>query len=153
MMDLARTRVWARSLEQAQHPFVQVAHGAQHHHLGQQGDLCVPQPPRQAVRGLGRAPCTAHQCVFARTHTHTHTVCILPSKHIHMGCAAMHAQLCPTLCNPANYSPPGSLVHGIFRARTLKAPLNSKVNSKLRTTQVTYKPLNLLSCRGHPSLC
>ena len=77
MMDLARrTRMWAISLEQAQHPFTQVAHGAQHHHLGQQGDLCVPQPPRQAVCGLGRALGTAHQCVFARTHTPPHTPCV-----------------------------------------------------------------------------
>ena len=35
----------------------------------------------------------------------------------------MHAQvlqLCPTLCNPMNCSPPGSLVHGIFQARILE---------------------------------
>ena len=37
--------------------------------------------------------------------------------------ACMHAQLlqlCPTLCNPMDYSPPGSLVHGIFQARILE---------------------------------
>ena len=27
------------------------------------------------------------------------------------------AQLCPTLCDPMNCSPPGSSVHGIFQAR------------------------------------
>ena len=27
------------------------------------------------------------------------------------------AQLCPTLCNPMDYSPPGSSVHGILQAR------------------------------------
>ena len=27
------------------------------------------------------------------------------------------AQLCPTLCNPTEYSPPGSSVHGILQAR------------------------------------
>ena len=26
------------------------------------------------------------------------------------------AQLCPTLCDPTDYSPPGSSVHGIFQA-------------------------------------
>ena len=26
----------------------------------------------------------------------------------------MHAQLCPSLCNPMDCSPPGSSVHGIF---------------------------------------
>ena len=29
-------------------------------------------------------------------------------------------QSCPTLCDPKNYSPPGSSVHGIFQARTLE---------------------------------
>ena len=34
--------------------------------------------------------------------------------------ACMHAeslQLCPTLCDPMDSSPPGSPVHGIFQAR------------------------------------
>ena len=30
------------------------------------------------------------------------------------------AQSCPTLCDPMDYSPPGSSVHGIFQARTLE---------------------------------
>ena len=30
------------------------------------------------------------------------------------------AQLCPTLCNPMDYSLPGSSVHGIFQARVLE---------------------------------
>ena len=30
------------------------------------------------------------------------------------------AQLCPTLCNPMDYSPPDSSVHGIFKARILE---------------------------------
>jgi len=30
------------------------------------------------------------------------------------------AQSCPTLCNPMDYSPPGSLVHGILQARVLE---------------------------------
>ena len=30
------------------------------------------------------------------------------------------AELCPTLCDPMNYSPPGSSVHGILQARTLE---------------------------------
>ena len=29
-------------------------------------------------------------------------------------------QLCPTLCNPIDYSPPGSSAHGIFQARVLE---------------------------------
>ena len=34
--------------------------------------------------------------------------------------AAKSLQLCPTLCNPIDGSPPGSPVPGIFRARTLE---------------------------------
>ena len=30
------------------------------------------------------------------------------------------AQLCPTLCNPTNCTPPGSSVHGILQARILE---------------------------------
>ena len=30
------------------------------------------------------------------------------------------AQLCPTLCDPMNYSLPGSSIHGIFQARVLE---------------------------------
>ena len=32
----------------------------------------------------------------------------------------VHAQPHPTLCNPMDYSPPGSSVHGIFQARILE---------------------------------
>ena len=38
-------------------------------------------------------------------------------------CACMSAkspQSCPTLCDPMDYSPPGSSVHGILQARILE---------------------------------
>ena len=41
-------------------------------------------------------------CVCVYTHTHTHT-------HI---CVCLAIQLCLTLCNPMDCSPPGSSVHG-----------------------------------------
>ena len=34
--------------------------------------------------------------------------------------AAKSLQLCPTLCDPMDCSPPGSSVHGIFQARVLE---------------------------------
>ena len=43
---------------------------------------------------------------------------MLPSKHIQSESEVI--QLCPTLCNPMDYSPPGSSVHGIFQARVLE---------------------------------
>ena len=49
----------------------------------------------------------------------------------------MHAkslQLCPTLCDPMDYSPPGSSVHGILQARILEwvAVFFSRVSSQSR---------------------
>ena len=38
-----------------------------------------------------------------------------------LSCAhAQSLQSCPTLCDPVDYSPPGSSVHGILQARILK---------------------------------
>ena len=34
--------------------------------------------------------------------------------------AAKSLQLCPTLCDPIDSSPPGSSIHGIFQARVLE---------------------------------
>ena len=56
-------------------------------------------------------------------------VCVLVSK------------LCPTLCDPMDYSPPGSSVHGILQARILEwvAISLSKESSKTRDqTQVSF---------------
>ena len=35
-------------------------------------------------------------------------------------CESEVAQLCPTLCDPMDCSPPGSSIHGIFQARILE---------------------------------
>ena len=42
----------------------------------------------------------------------------LPLLCVYMCCSV--AQLCPTLWDPMDYSPPGSFVHGIFPARILE---------------------------------
>ena len=39
---------------------------------------------------------------------------------IHAAAAAKSLQLCPTLCDPIDGSPPGSTVPGILQARTLE---------------------------------
>ena len=44
-------------------------------------------------------------------------------KLIKPSCACVHAKLlqsCPTLCNPMDYSCPGSSVHEILQARILE---------------------------------
>ena len=54
-----------------------------------------------------------------------------PSKNTGVGCHFLLqcmkmksesevAQLCPTLCDPVDCSPPGSSIHGIFQARVLE---------------------------------
>ena len=41
-------------------------------------------------------------------------------KYSYAAAAAKSLQLCPTLCDPRNSSPPGSSVPGILRARILE---------------------------------
>ena len=54
-----------------------------------------------------------------------------PGKNTGVGCHILRqcmkekskskvAQSCPTLCDPMDYSPPGSSVRGIFQARVLE---------------------------------
>ena len=50
---------------------------------------------------------TTEGLTHTHTHTHTHTVVMRV------------VQSCPTLCEPMNYSPPGSSVPGILQARIL----------------------------------
>ena len=42
------------------------------------------------------------------------------NKVIHICVCVLVAQLCPTLCDPMDYSLPGSSVHGILQARILE---------------------------------
>ena len=46
--------------------------------------------------------------------TEPHCVCVCVSVCV------LVTQLCQTLCNPMECSPPGSFVHGILQARTLE---------------------------------
>jgi len=39
---------------------------------------------------------------------------------VHTRECVLVTQLCPTLCDPMDYSPPGSPVHGILQGRTLE---------------------------------
>ena len=41
-------------------------------------------------------------------------------KYTHCKGKVLVAQLCPTLCDPMNYNPPGSSVHGVFQVRILE---------------------------------
>ena len=76
-------------------------------------------------------PFTSKNTYRAHTHTHTHTLTDLYSEKIDRktevlvmsaaaAAAAKSLQLCPTLCDPIDGSPPGSTIPGILQARTLE---------------------------------
>ena len=71
--------------------------------------------------------------MYIHTHTHEHThICV--------------AQLRLTLCDPMNYSPPGSSVHGILLARILEwATISSPRESSRPTDQ---SAISYVSCIG-----
>ena len=63
-----------------------------------------------------------------------------PSPMTNMRCCAKSLQSCPTLCDPAYCSPPGSFVHGVLQA----SMPSSRGTSRLRDwTHVSY-----VSCTG-----
>ena len=49
-------------------------------------------------------------------HTHTHS----RDKDVLVHVCMLSLQLCPTLCDPMDRSPPGLSVHGILQARILE---------------------------------
>ena len=57
-----------------------------------------------------------------------------------------HAQPCPTLFHPMDYSPPGSSVHGIFQARILE-PVALSSSRDLLDPVIEPVPPHLLHCR------
>ena len=65
--------------------------------------------------------------------------------------AAQLLQACPTLCNPVDYSLPGSSVHGILQARVLEwvAMASSRGSSKPRSLAL-YADSLPLSHQGSP---
>ena len=55
------------------------------------------------------------------------------------------AQSCPALCNPMDYSPPGSSVHGILQGRILEWVV--LLQGIFPTQGLDLHPLCLLHCR------
>ena len=62
-----------------------------------------------------------------------------------MAAAAKSHQSCPTLCDPIDSSPPGSLVPGILQARTLEwvAISMCMARSTLNCEQINILPIKL----------
>ena len=65
---------------------------------------------------------------------------------------AKSLQLCLTLCDPVNYSPPGSSVHGIFQTRILVVGCHATPGDlpNPRTEPVAPADSLPLSHRGSP---
>ena len=69
---------------------------------------------------------------------------------------SVHAQSCPTLCDPMDCSPPGSSVHGIFQARILEwvaMPFSrglSQHRDQTRVSRIARQILYHLSYLGSP---
>ena len=62
------------------------------------------------------------------------------------------AQLCPTLCNPMDGSPPGSSVHGILQARILKwiaIPFSRRSSQPRDQTRVSCIAGRFFDCLSH----
>ena len=67
------------------------------------------------------------------------------SEAMCLGLCVLAAQSCPTLCDPMDYSPPGSSIHWILQARTLEwvAISFSRVSSQPRD----QNQVSCLHCR------
>ena len=62
-------------------------------------------------------------------------------------CICVHAQTCPTLCNPIrDYIPPRSSVHGIFQAKILECIAISSSRRSSRPRDWTH--ISYVSCIG-----
>ena len=59
-----------------------------------------------------------HICVYIYIHTHIYIFTDIQQNTA--AAAAKSLQLCPTLCDPIDGSPPGSTIPGILQARTLE---------------------------------
>ena len=58
---------------------------------------------------------------FITSHTYLFCRCVRKLKfYPPAGTCGKSLQSCPTLCNPMDYSPPGSSVHGILQERILE---------------------------------
>ena len=56
-----------------------------------------------------------------------HTYRSLVAQRVKAAAAAKSLELCPTLCDPTDGSPPGSPVPGILQARTLPTTQETQV--------------------------
>ena len=73
-------------------------------------------------------------------------VCVCVCVCVWCTCTHMHAQSSPTLCDPMDYSPPGSSVHGISQARILERVAISSSRGASQPRDQTC--ISYVSCTG-----
>ena len=71
--------------------------------------LIAPLPPGVTTRDVSRFCQVSMEAKSASKGSASGSVCV-----------CVHAQLCPSLCDPMDCSPPGSSAHGILQARILE---------------------------------
>ena len=85
---------------------------------------CQPTPPPETPRHPGKAGSVSCEVTAAFPYDLVHTrFCLCPPKVCFPRTLVKWsevAQSCPTLCDPMDYSLPGSTIHGVFQARILE---------------------------------
>ena len=89
----------------------------------ERGGQCFQDPREQSHRGeAGSVPDPSPGAHSKTTRCHQHTAQtsastppFCPPSLPRMECVCGCARSCPTLCDPRDFSPPGSSVHGIFQ--------------------------------------
>ena len=75
------------------------------------------------IPDLVMVPCPLTDKAASLQTRSTMQVCLHWPAHVCMLCVCVCmwvSQSCPTFCNPMDYNPPGSSVHGIIQARILE---------------------------------
>ena len=75
---------------------------------------------------------------------------MLCNLSLQLAAAAKSLQLCPTLCDPVDYSPSGSSVHGILQARILEWVAMPSCRGSSRPRDRTH--VSHVSCIGRRGL-
>ena len=78
-------------------------------------------PPGSSIHGIFQARVLEWGAIAFSLESCTDTIYLkILSFLLKYACVLKSLQLCPTLCNPMDCSPPGSSVHGTLQARVLE---------------------------------
>ena len=112
----------------------------------------LPYPSPGDLSGSGREPGSLHfkQILYHPSHKGSLGICLKWSEI---------AQSCPTLCDPVDYRPPASSVHGISQARILEwgaisfSRGSSWPRDRTWVSCIAGRLFNLWATREAPGIC